>query len=104
MCLCDRTQLCECGGGSVVKGWGGRGAGKTVTFRREQERLRRIGPPIQIRNVVYTGAIWGGVQINDSIVSIEARQVEYAMSNGKYAGAWDREVAALADMMLVEVE
>ncbi len=69
-----------------------------------REDYAHLLTPIQIRNVIYTGAIWGGVQINDSVVSLEERQEEYASYNGKYMGAWDREVAMLADVMLVEVE
>jgi hypothetical protein len=86
-----------------MRGYGGRGAGKTLTFQRERERAERelrIGPPVQVRNVIYTGAIWGGVQIRDVAMADIADIAAASLDNyqGLYSDLVDLELSLVEDI------
>jgi hypothetical protein len=53
--------------------------------------------PVQVRNVIYTGAIWGGVQIRDVAMAEIADIAASSLDNyqGLYSDLVDAELASM---------
>jgi len=64
-----------------------------------RDQYAHLLAPVQVRNVVYTGSIWGGVQIRDVVMADIAEIAASSLDNytGLYSDLIDTELLALVE-------